>query len=133
MEIPVLESELTALRLIKYSVDNDINLPINYCPYFYKKRLQGRGYRNRSANFVIEKFEEITGAGYIRRIYVKSNASNIKRLTKKFKKMADAKGSYEWVHEVGRGTYDWTGTGQRRYEKAIMDGELSEEGERISD
>jgi pyruvate formate-lyase activating enzyme-like uncharacterized protein len=38
--LPILESEMTALRIIKYALDKNIGLPINYCCLIYKHRFQ---------------------------------------------------------------------------------------------
>ncbi|MBN2399005.1 MAG: radical SAM protein [Candidatus Aminicenantes bacterium] len=68
--ISVLESELTALRLMKYAVENNITLPINYCNSFYKSQFQVKGNRERIASPVMEEREELTEAGYIRKLEV---------------------------------------------------------------
>jgi len=80
--IPVLESEMVALKLIKYAIDNKIKLPINYCSQAYKARFHGRGARKRAASLVREDFERETELGYIRRLSIKDSSANIKRLVK---------------------------------------------------
>lgn len=84
-DTPVLESEMTALRLIKYSLDNKIGLPINYCSTIYKNRFQKKAYRERLRPFVKEKYEGVTESGFIRRISVQDTAVNIKKIEKIFK------------------------------------------------
>lgn len=78
--IPIFESEITALKLISYAIENKISLPVNYCSSVYKNRLQGKGKRERSAPLISEDFEEITSAGYIRSLSVEGSPTNIKKI-----------------------------------------------------
>jgi len=78
--IPIFESEIVALRLIKYAIDNKISLPINYCTAAYKNRLQGKGKREQWSSVLKEDFEEITNAGYIRGLSIQDSPTNIKRI-----------------------------------------------------
>jgi uncharacterized protein len=64
----VLESELTALKMIKTAADSGISLPINYCSYVYRNNFQRIRARERSAPYMAKPFEEITSAGMIRSI-----------------------------------------------------------------
>ncbi len=83
--IPVLESEMVALKLIRYALDNNIKLPINYCSQAYKQRFQGRGARKQTVSLVREDFEEETDSGYIRRLSIKDSLANIKKIAKVIK------------------------------------------------
>jgi pyruvate formate-lyase activating enzyme-like uncharacterized protein len=83
-DTPVLESEMTALRIIKYVLDNDIGLPINYCSTIYKNRFQKKGYRERCQSFVKEQYEGLTESGFIRRLAIQDTPVNIKKLIKIF-------------------------------------------------
>jgi uncharacterized protein len=73
----VFESELCALRLLAYACERDLRLPINYCSSVYKWRFQGRGRRIRKARAVLEGFQEITDAGYIRVLRICGTAKSI--------------------------------------------------------
>jgi uncharacterized protein len=84
-DTPVLETEITALRLIKYSLDNGIGLPINYCSAIYKNRFQKKAYRDRIQPFVKEKYEGLTESGFIRRLAVRDTPVNIKKLVNIFR------------------------------------------------
>ena len=75
-----LESELTALKLVKYSLDKKIGLPINYCSEVYKDRLQGKGYRRWTAPLAKDDVEELTSANYIRRLSIKDTSYNLKKI-----------------------------------------------------
>ncbi len=62
----VLESELTALELLKYSFDKNIDIPINYCSFDYKNRYQRSAARKRNALKIKKDYESITENGFIR-------------------------------------------------------------------
>jgi hypothetical protein len=85
INIPILESEMTALRLIKYAVDKNIGLSINYCCSIYKHRFQQKAYRERFQIFIKERYEGSTESGFIRRLAVKSTPVNMKKLVKMFR------------------------------------------------
>jgi pyruvate formate-lyase activating enzyme-like uncharacterized protein len=65
-KVTVLESELAALDLIRESLDQGIDLPVNYCSFVYKNRYQRQAARLRNAAFVIKGWEDLTEAGCIR-------------------------------------------------------------------
>lgn len=85
-DMPILESELTALRLIKYAVDKNIGLPINYCSTIYKNRFQRKGYRERFHSFIKKECESLTEFGFVRRLTVQDTPVNIKTLVNTFQK-----------------------------------------------
>lgn len=77
---PIFESELTALKLLAFARENQIKLPINYCCTIYKRRFQGRDRRTRFARVILNGFEEITNAAYIRSFKVLDSTDRIKKL-----------------------------------------------------
>lgn len=81
----ILESEITALNLIKYAADSNLNLPINYCSLIFKRRFQSRGHRRRAAPFAIKPFENETDLGYIRRFSVKGSSEEIENIDRLFR------------------------------------------------
>lgn len=83
--IPVLGSEMTALKLLRHALDKRINLPINYCSCAYKLRLQGKGKRERFAPFIKKDFEDLTESGYIRRLAIKGPPAKIKKIINIFR------------------------------------------------
>jgi len=83
--IPILESEMTALKLMRHALDNRIKLPINYCSCAYKVRLQDKGRRQRWAPFIKKDFEDFTELGYIRRLSIKGPPAKIKKITNIFR------------------------------------------------
>ncbi len=65
-KITVLESELTALRTLRFARERQIALPINYCSFPYKRRFQHAAARRRIALTVCPNGEQVTEAGYLR-------------------------------------------------------------------
>lgn len=79
----VLESELTALEIIKAAKDLNINVGINYCSFHYKNRFQKAGYRRMIASKINTK-SFITQNGYIRECTDQSLVYKTIKLSKKF-------------------------------------------------
>lgn len=84
--IAVLESEMTALRLIQYVLDKNIGLSVNYCTPSYKHRFQKKGYRKRFQSYIIEKYEDLTESGFIRRLSVQDVPEKLRKLISGFQK-----------------------------------------------
>ncbi len=64
--VAVLETELAALELIRHSLKNDIDLPINYCAFTYRQQFQKAAARKRNADLIRNTWEDITATGFIR-------------------------------------------------------------------
>jgi len=79
-KVTVLESELTALNLMRYAIENAIGPPINYCSFVYKNRFQRAAARRRSARLIRKGHEEITENGYLRSLCVAGSADEIRTL-----------------------------------------------------
>ncbi|GAB1534533.1 hypothetical protein ADMFC3_01640 [Geovibrio sp. ADMFC3] len=82
--VTVLESELTALEVIKYGKDNNINLPVNYCSFVYKNRFQAAGARRRNAGFIMKGYETLTESGFIRTFCLKGDSNVLTSLSSSF-------------------------------------------------
>jgi pyruvate formate-lyase activating enzyme-like uncharacterized protein len=65
-KVTVLESELVALRLVRHAIEHQIDLPVNYCSFPYKRRFQHVAARRRGIPFVKSGDEVVTAAGYLR-------------------------------------------------------------------
>lgn len=78
-KITVIESELTALRLVRDAAENG-GPAVNYCSFAYKERYQGAASRNRAALRMAKPFEEVTKAGYIRSLSVKDTPTIIDKI-----------------------------------------------------
>ncbi|MGA8572974.1 MAG: radical SAM protein [Desulfobaccales bacterium] len=68
--IPIFESELCALKLLRFAREHRVNLPINYCSQAYKNSYQGRGKRTRLGRAALQGYEELTANGFIRSFQV---------------------------------------------------------------
>lgn len=64
----VLESELTALKIIEYVVDHNLNIGVNYCAFNFKNRFQKAGFRRKIASKYIDTNAQLTENGYLRSI-----------------------------------------------------------------
>ena len=65
-KVTVLESELCALRMVRYGLENEIPLPVNYCSFTYKRRFQHSASRRRAAMSICNSSEVVTESGYLR-------------------------------------------------------------------
>jgi pyruvate formate-lyase activating enzyme-like uncharacterized protein len=65
-KVTVLESELTALRTVRFGLEQGILLPVNYCSFPYKRRFQHAAARRRAALPVCAPGETVTEPGYLR-------------------------------------------------------------------
>ena len=67
-KVTVLESELCALRTVRFGLEQGIRLPVNYCSFPYKRRFQSAAARRRAALTVCASGEIVTESGYLRTI-----------------------------------------------------------------
>jgi pyruvate formate-lyase activating enzyme-like uncharacterized protein len=88
-KVTVLESELTALKAIKFAVEHDVALPINYCSFVYKERFQKMAARKRHSALIRKAYEDITAAGYIRTLTIKGSPDHIGQQVEIFKKSGE--------------------------------------------
>lgn len=65
-KVTVLESELCALRMVRFGLEHRIPLPVNYCSFPYKRRFQHAAARRRAALTVCASGEVVTEPGYLR-------------------------------------------------------------------
>jgi len=78
-KVTVLESELTALQLIRYGLDQGVELPINYCSFVYKNRFQKEAARRRNAALVRKPVEDFTANGHLRALALLGSAEALSR------------------------------------------------------
>jgi pyruvate formate-lyase activating enzyme-like uncharacterized protein len=71
--VTVPASEMAALEIIRFTKDEGINLPVNYCSFVYKNRFQKSGLRKKLAPHIKKNYQEITENGYIRQITLPLN------------------------------------------------------------
>ena len=65
-KVTVLESELCALRMVRFGLEQNIPLPVNYCSFPYKRRFQHSAARRRAALSICTSGEVVTEPGYLR-------------------------------------------------------------------
>jgi uncharacterized protein len=65
-KVTLLESELCALRMVRFGLEQAIPLPVNYCSFPYKRRFQHAAARRRAALTVCSPGEVVTEPGYLR-------------------------------------------------------------------
>jgi uncharacterized protein len=66
----VIESEITALEIIDFVIENKLPIGINYCNFQFKNRFQKAGFRTKMAAELKTNGEEITENGFLRRIEI---------------------------------------------------------------
>lgn len=65
-KVTVLESELLALRMIRFGMEKGVNLPVHYCSFPYKRRFQHAAARRRAAQVFGVAGEVMTQPAYLR-------------------------------------------------------------------
>ncbi|MFA7061820.1 MAG: radical SAM protein [Pedobacter sp.] len=65
-KVTVLDSELCALRMVRFGLEQGIPLAVNYCSFPYKRRFQHAAARRRAALTVCRPGEVVTEPGYLR-------------------------------------------------------------------
>jgi len=78
--VTILETELTALKLIRYSLEQKIALPINYCSFTFRNQFQRAGAGARNALQIKAPHEDITPTGHIRTMSVNGSKESLSSL-----------------------------------------------------
>jgi pyruvate formate-lyase activating enzyme-like uncharacterized protein len=65
-KVTLLDSELCALRLVRFGLKQGIDLPVNYCSFTYKRRFQLAASRRRAALAICGPGETVTDSGFLR-------------------------------------------------------------------
>lgn len=73
--LTVMESEITALRLLRLSRDMDLPLGVNYCSFAYKHRFQQAALRMKTSPLAAFSDEGLTENGYLRQLVLEGPAS----------------------------------------------------------
>lgn len=100
-KMTVMESELAALEIIRFVMDEGLRLPVNYCSFHYKNNFQKAGFRNKFGKWLLTPYEELTLGGYIRRIEAKATDEALNRFAKVLPVSGEA--AVEWEHEPTTG------------------------------
>jgi pyruvate formate-lyase activating enzyme-like uncharacterized protein len=78
--VTVLESELTALRLMRDAAQRELALPVHYCTFAYRNRYQTSAHQRRFAVEVQKPFESLTALGLIRRTALRGPVEVVKTI-----------------------------------------------------
>jgi len=78
--VTVLETELAALELIRYALDEHIPLPINYCSFTFRQQFQKAAAMIRNSLIIKATHEDMTSTGHIRTMSVVGEEKNIRPL-----------------------------------------------------
>jgi pyruvate formate-lyase activating enzyme-like uncharacterized protein len=65
-KVTVLESELTALSILRGCAEQSLPLPVNYCSFTYKNQFQRAASRKRNARWIMKPVDAVTESGLIR-------------------------------------------------------------------
>lgn len=98
----VMESELTALELLRFALDKGIGLPINYCGLAYKGRWQNQTQDLRAAEIVTEAHESRTPSGLLRRIWLDVPPEQARELARTFGEEGLNQGRFVYDESEGR-------------------------------
>jgi pyruvate formate-lyase activating enzyme-like uncharacterized protein len=75
--VTVLESERTALDLLRLACDQALPLAVNYCSFVYKRRYQKAAARRRNALETLKAHEAVTENGFIRTLTLAGEPQHI--------------------------------------------------------
>lgn len=81
--VTVLETEFAALEIMKYTLEEKIELAVNYCSFTYRNQFQGAGGRRRNAIIIKKAYEDITQTGYIRSMALAGSPETISAIKEK--------------------------------------------------
>ncbi|MDR3088606.1 MAG: radical SAM protein [Desulfobulbaceae bacterium] len=87
-KVTSLDSELTALSVLRHSLVERIGVPVNYCSFPYKYRFQGRAARRRCAAFLREPTETLTDNGFLRSLSLLDAAARLDALVARWRHSA---------------------------------------------
>jgi hypothetical protein len=73
----VLESEIAALRLLLFTLENQIDLPINYCSLVYRTRYDELAHRRRAATRSKRDHDTVAETGLLRRLSIEGRPEQI--------------------------------------------------------
>jgi pyruvate formate-lyase activating enzyme-like uncharacterized protein len=79
-KVTVLETELAALELIRYALDENIPLPVNYCAFTFRSQFQRAAALKRNGLIIKAAHEDMTSTGHIRTLSVLGDEHHIRSL-----------------------------------------------------
>lgn len=97
----VIESELCALELMAFAVDEGLPLPINYCGLSYKERWQNTTLELRAATLAAQAWEEVVETGLLRRLWLPGGGAAAAALIARAQASGEPNGSARLDPESG--------------------------------
>ncbi len=94
-KVTVLETELTALELIRYALDQKIGLPVNYCSFTFRHQFQRAGALKRNARLIRTSHQGITPNGHIRTLGISGDPAAVLRVHQHLQAKATDTGLWE--------------------------------------
>ncbi len=78
--VTIFESEMSALRILKFALDKNMDIPINYCSGIYKQNFQNSGFRHQFLNTLPEAASSASDIGYVRYLNITGKEKDICKL-----------------------------------------------------
>jgi pyruvate formate-lyase activating enzyme-like uncharacterized protein len=101
-QVTVPESELAALFLVKYAIENAFSYHVNYCSAIYKYRYQRMAARRRHAPYILQPWEEITETGMIRILSGEGETKTTRLLYEQLKEDRISEEDYDYVEKQNK-------------------------------
>jgi pyruvate formate-lyase activating enzyme-like uncharacterized protein len=101
-KVTVLESELTALKIINFVFQHGLKLAVNYCSFHYKSHYQKVAFRKKAAAFVFNGQEEINQNGFIRILRLQGISMPLEALKKQLIQLSPEGNGWQISQDLGQ-------------------------------
>lgn len=101
-KVTVLESELTALKIINFVFQHGLKLAVNYCSFHYKSHYQKVAFRKKAAAFVFNGQEEINQNGFIRILRLQGISMPLEALKKQLIQLSPEGNGWQISQDIGQ-------------------------------
>ncbi len=78
----VAQSEVTALKIMKFILENKLPLPVNYCSFVFKNSHQNKAARSRGLDYMLKATELATRAAFIRQLIIRETPERLEQLAR---------------------------------------------------
>ncbi|NIP40952.1 MAG: radical SAM protein [Candidatus Aenigmarchaeota archaeon] len=85
ISIPVYDSEMSALRIMEFAIDEKIGIPVNVCTRYYKRHVQISMKNKRMAEVMKRPHEIVTDTGYLEKLVIDEPNEKVEKLVKRLK------------------------------------------------
>ncbi len=100
--IPAYGSELAALRVMEFAMDNEIKIPINFCSRYYKRHVQNPLKNKNAAEIMKKPHEIVTDSGYLEKIIIDEPTEKVNELIEILKSKGVEKDKMYFSKEMNR-------------------------------